>query len=125
MTAIADKLGVEFALIHRKRNGKSLSAPEHMEILVGDVRGKVRWSMLFLMFSFYFFLQVAILVDDMIDTGSTLMLAARTLHEKGAKSVHALISHGIGLVFFILVLHSTYPFYYIRASFGSQSELDR
>jgi len=31
----------------------------------------------------------------MIDTGSTLTLAARTLHEKGAKSVHALISHGI------------------------------
>ncbi|KAF8801405.1 phosphoribosyl pyrophosphokinase [Phlegmacium glaucopus] len=78
VTAIADKLGVEFALIHRKRNGKSLTAPEHMEILVGDVRGKV-----------------AILVDDMIDTGSTLMLAARTLHEKGAKSVHALISHGL------------------------------
>lgn len=41
MTAIADKLGVEFALIHRKRNGKSLSAPELMEILVGDVRDKV------------------------------------------------------------------------------------
>lgn len=39
---MADKLGVEFAIIHRKRNGKSLSAPEHMEILVGDVRDKVR-----------------------------------------------------------------------------------
>jgi len=38
--------------------------------------------------------QVAILVDDMIDTGVTLTLAAKTLHEKGAKSVHALISHG-------------------------------
>ncbi|KAF8954966.1 phosphoribosyltransferase-like protein [Flammula alnicola] len=78
VTAIADKLGVEFAIIHRKRNGKSLSAPEHMEILVGDVKGKV-----------------AILVDDMIDTGHTLMLAVKTLHEKGAKSVHALISHGL------------------------------
>jgi ribose-phosphate pyrophosphokinase len=42
VTAIADKLGVEFALIHRKRNGKSLSAPEHMEILVGDVKDKAR-----------------------------------------------------------------------------------
>ena len=42
VTGIADKLGVEFALIHRKRNGKSLSAPEHMEILVGDVKDKVR-----------------------------------------------------------------------------------
>ncbi|KAF8955554.1 phosphoribosyltransferase-like protein [Flammula alnicola] len=78
VTAIADKLGVEFAIIHRKRNGKSLSAPEHMEILVGDVKDKV-----------------AILVDDMIDTGSTLMLAVKTLHERGAKSVHALISHGL------------------------------
>ena len=43
VTAMADKLGVEFALIHRKRNGKSLSAPEHMEILVGDVKDKVRF----------------------------------------------------------------------------------
>ena len=33
-------------------------------------------------------------MDDMIDTGNTFTLAARTLHEKGAKSVHALISHG-------------------------------
>jgi len=78
VTAIADKLGVEFALIHRKRDGKSLTAPEHMEILVGDVKDKV-----------------AILVDDMIDTGTTLTMAARTLHEKGAKAVHALISHGL------------------------------
>lgn len=40
-------------------------------------------------------IQVAILVDDMIDSGSTLALAARTLYDKGAKSVHALISHGL------------------------------
>ncbi|KAG7449800.1 phosphoribosyl pyrophosphokinase [Guyanagaster necrorhizus] len=77
-TAIADKLGVEFALIHRKRDGKNENAPERMEILVGDVKDKV-----------------AILVDDMIDTGHTLTLAAEILHEKGAKSVHALISHGL------------------------------
>ena len=31
----------------------------------------------------------------MIDSGNTLMMAARTLKEKGAKSVHALISHGM------------------------------
>jgi len=30
----------------------------------------------------------------MIDTGNTLTLAVKTLHERGAKSVHALISHG-------------------------------
>lgn len=61
MTAIADKLGVEFALIHRKRNGKSLSAPEHMEILVGDVKDKVRWKHFLLMsgwFLIYLFLQL-------------------------------------------------------------------
>ena len=41
-TAIADKLGVEFALIHRKRDGKAEDAPERMEILVGDVRDKAQ-----------------------------------------------------------------------------------
>ncbi|KAJ7270085.1 phosphoribosyltransferase-like protein [Mycena haematopus] len=78
VTAIADKLGVEFALIHRQRDRKHENAPEHMELLVGDVKDKV-----------------AILVDDMIDTGSTLTLAVNTLHEKGAKAVHVLISHGL------------------------------
>ncbi|KIM61105.1 hypothetical protein SCLCIDRAFT_1216227 [Scleroderma citrinum Foug A] len=78
VTTIADKLGVEFALIHRKRDRMCENAPERMELLVGDVRDKV-----------------AILVDDMIDSGNTLMLAARTLHEKGAKAIHALISHGL------------------------------
>lgn len=43
----------------------------------------------------YFDPQVAILVDDMIDTGRTLSLAVRTLHENGAKAIYALISHGL------------------------------
>ena len=38
----------------------------------------------------------------MINTGATLILAARTLHEKGAKSVHAIISHGMSHSFFHL-----------------------
>ena len=41
VTTIADKLGLEFALFHRKRDGKAHDAPEQMELLVGDVRGKV------------------------------------------------------------------------------------
>lgn len=49
-----------------------------MEILVGDVKGKT-----------------AILVDDMVDTGRTLALAAKTLKEAGAKEVYAHISHGL------------------------------
>ncbi|EMD34323.1 hypothetical protein CERSUDRAFT_117203 [Gelatoporia subvermispora B] len=78
VTAIADKLGVEFALIHRERTKRAGDAPEKMEVLVGDVRDKV-----------------AILVDDMIDTGSTLAMAARSLMENGASKVYALISHGL------------------------------
>lgn len=38
---MADKLEIEFALTHRKREGKSQSAPERMEILVGHVKDKV------------------------------------------------------------------------------------
>lgn len=41
VAAIADKLGVEFALIHRERTRKSDSTSERMEVLVGDVRDKV------------------------------------------------------------------------------------
>ncbi|KAI0263744.1 phosphoribosyl pyrophosphokinase [Gloeopeniophorella convolvens] len=78
VTAIADKLDLEFALFHRKRDGKAEDAPEKMELLVGDVKGKV-----------------AILVDDMIDTGTTLSLAARSLKENGALRTIALVSHGL------------------------------
>ncbi|KIS68738.1 putative ribose-phosphate pyrophosphokinase 3 [Mycosarcoma maydis] len=49
-----------------------------MEILVGDVKGKV-----------------AILVDDMVDTGRTLALAAKTLEAAGAAKVYAIITHGL------------------------------
>lgn len=41
VTAIADKLGIEFALIHRQLVNKSENAPEKMDVLVGDVRDKV------------------------------------------------------------------------------------
>jgi len=78
VTAIADKLGLDFALIHKKRGVRGAEAPDQMELLVGDVRDKV-----------------AILVDDMIDTGKTLSLAVRTLHDNGAKKIYALVSHGL------------------------------
>ena len=100
-TALADQLNLDFALINRKRK-RDLPAyvptvpptpsgsdsgsvheeeegaiVEKMELLVGDVRGKV-----------------AILVDDMVDTGHTVRLAAGVLQDAGAKEVYALISHG-------------------------------
>jgi ribose-phosphate pyrophosphokinase len=60
--------------VHEEEEGAIV---EKMELLVGDVRGKV-----------------AILVDDMIDTGHTVRLAAGVLKDAGAKEVYALISHG-------------------------------
>lgn len=60
--------------MHEEEEG---AAVEKMELLVGDVRGKV-----------------AILVDDMVDTGHTVRLAAGVLQDAGASAVYALISHG-------------------------------
>lgn len=64
------------------RGGQDDSAMQEsetrMEILVGDVKDKV-----------------AILVDDMTDTGRTLALAAKTLRDAGAREVYVHISHGI------------------------------
>ncbi|KAF8319440.1 phosphoribosyl pyrophosphokinase [Clavulina sp. PMI_390] len=80
VTTIADKLGLDFALIHRKRtNGQDEKDPEErMELLVGNVKGKT-----------------AILVDDMIDTGHTITLATRLLKEAGSDRIYVLASHGI------------------------------
>ncbi|CED82823.1 phosphoribosyl pyrophosphokinase [Phaffia rhodozyma] len=94
-TALADRLGLDFALINRKRakrekklaNGEP-EAPipkdadgeekKEVELLVGDVKGKV-----------------AILIDDLVDTGRTISLAAQVLNDRGAKEVWALIAHGL------------------------------
>ena len=74
-TAIADRLDLHFALIHKER-----SRPNEVSrmVLVGDVRGKT-----------------AIVVDDMADTCGTLAKAADTLIENGAISVVAIVTHGI------------------------------
>ncbi|KAG5463532.1 MAG: ribose-phosphate pyrophosphokinase 1 [Olpidium bornovanus] len=74
-TSIADRLDLEFALIHKER--KKANEVSRM-VLVGDVKGKS-----------------AILVDDMADTCGTLGLAAKTLRDNGAESVYAIVTHGI------------------------------
>lgn len=77
-TNLADRLDCDFALINRNRSkGDGPDSEGKMELLVGDVRDKV-----------------AILIDDMADTGGTIKLATETLAEKGAKEVYALVSHG-------------------------------
>jgi ribose-phosphate pyrophosphokinase len=74
-TSIADRLNLDFALIHKER--KRANEVSRM-VLVGDVQGKI-----------------AILVDDMADTCGTLGLAAKTLVENGALKVYAIVAHGI------------------------------
>ena len=74
-TALADRLDLPFALIHKER----LRANEVSKMtLVGNVQGKV-----------------AILVDDMADTCGTLAKAAETLRSNGAKEIYAIVVHGI------------------------------
>jgi ribose-phosphate pyrophosphokinase len=75
-SAIADQLGMEFALIHRSCRQKP---DEEMElILVGEVTHRV-----------------AIMIDDILDTSTTLLQAAKVLESNHAKSIIAIITHGI------------------------------
>lgn len=74
-TAIADRLDLQFALIHKER-----ARPNEVSrmVLVGNVKDKV-----------------AIIVDDMADTCGTLVKAADTIMEHGAKEVNAIVTHAI------------------------------
>ncbi|KAJ1534658.1 hypothetical protein HK096_003582, partial [Nowakowskiella sp. JEL0078] len=71
--AIADKLDIEFALIHKER--KKANEVSRM-VLVGEVRNKI-----------------CVLVDDIADTCGTLGLAGKTLIDNGAVKVYAVITH--------------------------------
>ena len=72
---MADRLDLQFALIHKER-----ARPNEVSrmTLVGDVRGKI-----------------AILVDDMADTCGTLAKAADAVLGGGASEVLAIVTHGI------------------------------
>ncbi|KAJ8014979.1 hypothetical protein DPEC_G00021390 [Dallia pectoralis] len=75
VTSIADRLNVDFALIHKER--KKANEVDRM-VLVGDVTDRV-----------------AILVDDMADTCGTVCHAADKLISAGATKVYAILTHGI------------------------------
>lgn len=75
VTSIADRLNIEFAIIHKER--KKANEVASM-VLVGDVKDRV-----------------AILVDDMADTCGTICHAAEKLMEAGATKVYAILTHGI------------------------------
>lgn len=81
---MADKLGLDFALIHRKHvekvnpNPDESESEDRMELLVGNVKGKT-----------------VILIDDMIDTGRTITLATKVLKDAGADKIYVIASHGL------------------------------
>lgn len=95
-TAIADNLGLGFALIHKvgTQAPKVIGSTDHSTqerrptkiadrqnatmMLVGDVRDRP-----------------CILVDDLADTANTITRAAKLLKKEGSSTVYALVTHGI------------------------------
>ncbi|MBU1198558.1 MAG: ribose-phosphate diphosphokinase [Nanoarchaeota archaeon] len=70
----AKKLGTKLALIHKERDYSKTSTIENME-LIGDVEGKN-----------------VFVVDDLLDTGGTVVNAAKKLKEKGADKIYFAVS---------------------------------
>jgi ribose-phosphate pyrophosphokinase len=72
---IASRLDVDLAIIDKRRERAGLSQVMNV---IGDVRGKS-----------------CILVDDLVDSGGTLINAADALKTRGAVSVDVYVTHGV------------------------------
>ncbi len=73
--AIATRLGCDLAIIDKRRERAGVS--EVMNV-IGDVRGRD-----------------CVMVDDIVDSGGSLVNAANALQSAGAKSVLAYVTHGV------------------------------
>ncbi|WP_113123305.1 ribose-phosphate pyrophosphokinase [Devosia neptuniae] len=73
--AIAQRIGADLAIVDKRRPRAGVS--EVMNI-IGDVSG-----------------QTCLLIDDIVDSGGTLVNAAEALLKAGAKEVSAYITHGV------------------------------
>ncbi|WP_017584040.1 ribose-phosphate diphosphokinase [Nocardiopsis valliformis] len=73
----ADRLGAPLAIIHKRRDPDVANEVKVHEV-VGEVKGRV-----------------CVLVDDMIDTGGTIVKASEALFEQGAKKVIVAATHGV------------------------------
>ena len=71
----AKKLSTELALIDKRRTGPNVAEAMHV---IGDVKGKD-----------------CIIIDDMIDTGGTLVQAAMALRKNGANKIYAAATHPV------------------------------
>lgn len=72
--AFARRLQGSLAIIDKRREGAAISAMT----LIGNVWGKE-----------------AIIIDDLVNTGGTLSMAAELLMRHGARSVHACVTHPV------------------------------
>jgi ribose-phosphate pyrophosphokinase len=73
--AFAKKINAPLAIIDKRRDAPNISKVMHV---IGEVKDKD-----------------ALIIDDMIDTGGTLVQAAEALKEKGAKRVFAACTHAV------------------------------
>ena len=73
----AQKLHADLAIVHKRRDHNQKHAVEAKDV-VGEVSGRT-----------------CVLIDDMIDTGGTIVAAAELLKEKGASKVFAATTHGV------------------------------
>lgn len=73
----ANQLGASLAIVHKRRVAGRFNEVEAKDV-VGEVEGKV-----------------CVLIDDMIDTGGTIVAAAEQLAERGARSVIAATTHPV------------------------------
>lgn len=73
--ALAEHLNSPIAIIAKRR-----PAPNQVEIMeiIGDVSGKT-----------------CVMIDDLIDTGGTIVQGAEALMKRGANAVHACCTHGV------------------------------
>jgi ribose-phosphate pyrophosphokinase len=71
----AEMIGGEFAIMHKTR-------PVHDEVAITEITGRVRDK-------------IAILGDDVIMTGGTLLANVRALHEHGVRGVWIFATHGL------------------------------
>ena len=73
--ALGKLLGVELAIVDKRR-----PAPGKSKVMniIGNVKNKV-----------------CIIVDDIIDSGGTIVNVAKKLKDKGAKEIHVYITHGV------------------------------
>ncbi len=72
-----DLLGAPLAIIHKRRDPDVPNEAKVQEV-VGDVEGRI-----------------CVVIDDMIDTGGTIVKAADALFDNGAKDVIVAATHGI------------------------------